>query len=445
VRNVPGATGAVAEFSAPGPTPFNLYNTFNNPNGSERDDNGHDTGSVAYVPLTGTAGTATLNGRQLGLDPTMTHEVRVLATSRGKVVGEASGISTITMDGIAAADGGSVADGFGIDAAGTDGFLTSNQVTASGAELGSVETFSQATGATSTVVSSPDIYATLDGGCAGIYANDTGVVDDYNGTADSYRVLNPVTSGAFTGTWDEPPTLGTVLCAADNQASAESAVLSSSQDSLLVTPADFAADTTGTPIDVSPSLASMTAPSVGGFAEDAASGEALLAVTDAANPSPPDTIVDVNLNSGQASTFPGVTDGFASGLAVNPAANEAMDGGYSGFGLYNLATRTGTEIEPGGSTYEHPVAMPGTSDFLVQEAASPDFFGAAPNNNTMSSILVVDSSGDVLDRYEQFNFYNIFLLDAGDYVQASPATSEAFTLGPAGQQLYPFAYQASGR
>src|SRR5258708_4524627 len=32
VRSVPHADGTAAEFSAPGPTSFNLYNTFNNPN-----------------------------------------------------------------------------------------------------------------------------------------------------------------------------------------------------------------------------------------------------------------------------------------------------------------------------------------------------------------------------------------------------------------------------
>jgi hypothetical protein len=58
----------------------------------------------------------------------------------------------------------------------------------------------------------------------------------------------------------------------------------------------------------------------------------------------------------------------------------------------------------------------------------------------MSSIIVTDAHGNVLHRFEQFNFYNVFLLDMGDYLQASPATSTAFTLGPRGQQLYPFNY-----
>ncbi len=125
---------------------------------------------------------------------------------------------------------------------------------------------------------------------------------------------------------------------------------------------------------------------------------------------------------------------------MNSTANEALAGSSGGFGIYDLASHAGTLVQPGGSSYEHPAAIPGTGDFLVQEVASPDFFGGAPNNNSMSSIIVTDEHGNVLNRFEQFNFFNIFLLDVGDYVQASSATSTAFTLGPSGQQLYPFTY-----
>jgi hypothetical protein len=443
VSNVPGATGAVAEFSAPGPTAFNLYDTFNNPNGSERDDNGHDSGSVAYVPLPGTAGTATLNGGQLGLDPTMTHVVRVLATAHGRVTGEASGVSTITMDGIAAADGGSVIDGFGVDANGTDGFLTSNQVTAAGGELGSIETFNQVTGATSTVASSSDIYATIGSGCAGIYGNDTGVVGDFNGQSDTFRTLNPVSAGAVTGTWNPPATVGNILCAAYNQTSSQSALLNGFNEQLYVTPADFAAGTTGTPINVSPAFPTLSGLSVGAIAENPATGHAYVGASNIFTPSSPATIVDVDLTSGQVSTFPSANDNFDFGMAVDPVTNKALIGSDGGFSVEDLTTHAGTFIAPGGQgAYQWPVWIPGTRDFLVEEAVSPDFSGSAPNNNTTSSILVVDENGNVLHRYEQFNFFNTFLFDVGAYIQPSSATSRGFTIGPAGQQLHPFAYQA---
>ena len=57
--------------------------------------------------------------------------------------GEASGVSSVSMNGVQPADGGNVANGYAVNAGGTDGFLTSNQVTAGGKELGSVETFDQ--------------------------------------------------------------------------------------------------------------------------------------------------------------------------------------------------------------------------------------------------------------------------------------------------------------
>jgi hypothetical protein len=303
VSNVPGATGAIAEFSAPGPNSFNLYDTFNNPNGSQRDANGYDTGSVAYVPLSGTAGTATLNGGQLGLEPTLYHVVRVLATAHGRVTGEASGVSTINMDGIAAADGGSAFEGFGVDANGTDGLLTSNQVTASGAELGSTETFNQNTGATSPVASSSDIYATLGGGCAGIYGHDTGVVDDFNGVTDTFRTLNPASGGAFTGTWNPPADVGNILCAAYNQTSSQDALLNGFNGQVFVTPADFAAGTTGTPINISPAFGSLSGLSIGAIAENPDTSQAYVAATNIFTQGSPATIVDADLNSGQVSTF----------------------------------------------------------------------------------------------------------------------------------------------
>src|SRR5258708_5830107 len=254
----------------------------------------------------------------------MNHVVRVLATARDHVVGEGSGVSTSARDGGAAADGGSVAAGFGVNATGTDGCLTSNRVTASGSTLGSVETFSQTTGAVSTDVSSSDQYATINGGCAGLFANDVGVYDDFNPATqtDTFSVLNPVATGTAGGTWPPPPPPPQIFSGADNQSGRREA-----------------------------------------------------------------------------------------GLAA-----------------------------PGPCLRSRPAAIPGTGDFLVQEVASPDFFGGAPNNNSMSSIIVTDEHGNVLNRFEQFNFFNIFLLDVGDYVQASSATSTAFTLGPSGQQLYPFTY-----
>jgi len=79
----------------------------------------------------------------------------------------------------------------------------------------------------------------------------------------------------------------------------------------------------------------------------------------------------------------------------------------------------------------------------VWEVASPDSIGTTPNNNTMSSVDVLDTSGNLLHRYEQFNFYRTFFANAGDYLQVNPGTFTAFTLGPSGAEIYPFAFSTT--
>jgi hypothetical protein len=58
------------------------------------------------------------------------------------------------------------------------------------------------------------------------------------------------------------------------------------------------------------------------------------------------------------------------------------------------------------------------------------------------SILVVNENGNVVHRYEQFNFFGTFLFDIGAYLQPSSAASRAFALGPAGGQLHPCSCRA---
>jgi hypothetical protein len=440
VSNVPGATGAIAEFSAPGPTSLNNSSTFNNPNGSQRDNNGTDSGSVAFVPLPGLTGMVTLNGGKLGLDPTMNHTVRILATHRGTVVGEASGVSSIVMDGIRPTDGGSVAEGFGVNASGSDGFLTSNQVTADGSTLGSVQPFDQATGAAgSPVASSADQYGTVGDGCAGMFAGDVGLYADVN--TGSFTVLDSPGSSGGGGQWVPPSSLGQIGCVADNQASASAALLSATADGqLMVSSTNVGQDTFGGAFNLTSQLGSIQWPVVGGFAQDSASGQAVTAVNDAVNPGEGPTIALTSLDNGKGTTIPGVTTGFVSGLAVDSVTHKAVAGSFEGFGIYDLRAQSGTLVQPGGSVYEHPAADPARQEFLVKEVGSPDLFGGAPNNNSMSSVLVVDESGKVLQRLEKFNFFNIFLLNMGDYLQVNPGTSTAFALGPGGLQVYPFHY-----
>lgn len=446
VRNVRGADGAIIEISAPGPTVFNSLNPFNNPNGSQRDANGHDSGSVLYRSVSGSHGVATLAG-DYGLDPTMNQVVRVLATRHGVVTGEASGVSTVSMDGVRPSDGGSVAAGYGINTDGTDGFVTSNQVTAAGATLGSVETFRQSDNKITHVVrSSRDEYQTLFGGCPGQFAGDTGLYEDFDPVtgADNFRVLDPVAAGADTGsTWVPPASLGEVICAASQQDSPDTAILSAvsgSSTTLLVSTSQIAKGTFTRPVDLTPALDPNALSIAGGIGQDTSADEAVVPVVDAFNPTAPGRIVVVHLDTGQVTQFPSVSTFFADGIAVDSTTHKALIPSNTAFGLYDLAGQTGTALNFGGSTYQHPAADPVHHQFLMQEVTPPDFFGTTPNNNALSAVDVLDENGNLVKRIEKFNFFNVFLLDMGSYLQVSPGTSTGYTLGPAGAQLAPFQY-----
>jgi len=441
VRDVKGANSAMLEVSAPGPTNFNNYNTFNNPNGSERDNNGADFGSISYIRLPGSHGTVTVNSGALGLDAAMNHVVRVVPTRDGVAVGEASGVSSVSMNGVQPADGGNLANGFAINPSGTDGFLTSDQVTAAGQERGSVETFDQRSNAiVATPVSTTDAYGTPSGGCPGIFDGDVGLYQDI--TAGVFFVLDPA-SAKLLSTWT-PPT-GGLVCPAADQATGDTAVvmgLGGPMATYEVRTSDIAADTFSAPTSLSPALTSLGVPLVGGFDQDTTTGQAVVGITDFANLGGPSTIVTVDLTSHALASFPAVTTAQTMGLAVDSTTGVAVSPGLgsAGVGIYDLATQKGTLLTLGGGPYEHPTVDQAHAEFAVQEFAGPDFFAQTPNNNAMSSVIIANEDGTGIRRIEKFNFFNIFLLDFGGYVQLNPATRSGYTLGPVGDQLSAFAY-----
>lgn len=120
VRGVPGAAGAAFEVSAPAaPTLYNSLNTVTNANGTVRDHDGVDTGSVRYQRLPSSSGTVALDAVKLGLPGSLNYSIRVFPTDRnGKVIGQASATSMLTLDDGLAPDGGLVAS-FAIQPGGT--------------------------------------------------------------------------------------------------------------------------------------------------------------------------------------------------------------------------------------------------------------------------------------------------------------------------------------
>jgi hypothetical protein len=440
VASVPGATGAVAEVSAAGPSSFGSYATFNNPNGSERDDNGHDSGSVAWIPLKGTHGTATLTAAQAGLAPTAEQQIRIFATRPGgRVTGEASGVSTLTENGIATADGGILVGGFGVSQTGNDGVLTSQGSTSSGL-FSSLETFSQTTGATTTVHSAGSaVYVTNLGSCPAMTAGDRAVYQNEFGNLAELDTLSSVANGTDGPSVTLPTSQSqAVLCVAGNQDTNADAILGTYPD-LTVMPANLAAGTIGTPVDIQSYVASYPSGAiVGGFTEDSATNTATVAVSPYNEPNDPGLLITVNLNTGQVTTAPGA--GTVSGIAVDQSNGDILQATGSGVSIYDPSTGQQTPVNLGGLTYEFPVSIPGTDDFLVADAYSPDALASTPNNNALGSVIEVDDKGNVVHQYEEFNYFGSFFSTMGSYLQVNPTTKTAFTVGGGDTALQSFSY-----
>jgi hypothetical protein len=454
VSGTENADGAMLEVSAPGPGAFNDENPFNNPNGTLRDHNGVDTGSVAFVALPGVNGTVTLNAKTLGLVPTLNHVVRVVPTrsSEGEdgahstAAGEAGEVSTVTMDGVLAADGGFANNGFGIDQNGSRGFLTSGQQMANGVILTSLETFDQSTNAiVKTVASQQDqLYFTNGwgtwGGSVGLFG-----LSDLITSATSYNLLNPVT-GTIGPAWTPPSSNTLVIHEGAANAANDLAVFlafdttaSGNTTGWRLLTSNITQNTFGPLIDLSPTVATMGLPVFAGIGQNSSTNQAATPVGDFVNFCAAPTIVAADLGSGALSSFSGVTSGFPYGMAVDSVTNKAVVPTIcdSLVGIYDLGTKTGIIVHPKGATNLYP-AIDETRGLIVMDQVVPGDFGV--NNNATSSAVVMDEGGNVLATLERFFFFNSFLTIGANNLQLNPATRTAWTLGPGQQELAPFSY-----
>jgi hypothetical protein len=245
------------------------------------------------------------------------------------------------------------------------------------------------------------------------------------------------------GAWT-PPNSG-LVCPALDQPTGDTAVLTGNggtSPSYAVVTSDIPANTFTAPISLVPELTSLGLPIASGFDQNAATGQAVVAVSDFDNLSGPSTIITADLATSALASFPTVTTGQAMGLAVDSTTNVAVSPalGSAGIGIYDLATQQGTLLTLNGGPYEHPAVDSAHAEFGVQEFAGPDFYAQNPDNNALSSVIVANENGTGIQRIEKFNFFNIFLLDFGGYLQFNPATRTAYTIGPGGNELAPFSY-----
>jgi hypothetical protein len=459
VTSVPGATGAMLEFSAPAPGAYGNFNDFNNPGGSICDNNHVDSGSVYCAAVSGTKGSVNLNWKTVGLDPGLWSVVRVLPMKGTQAAGEAGEVSTIRMDGVPGPNGANV-NAFGINRNGADGFVTGTNVTASGTFVTAAQTFDQ----TTLQYLHPDysnitrgFYDTLySPGNPGLYAGDVSVIADasYGSQAPTtYGVLQ--NSVALQNVFPMPePTDMFVYSAAPNSATGIAAVLGldglTPNDDWVVYTSNLLEPTSANPngplSDINLALPQQGYPYVFGLGENPTTNTAEVAESDFFAPacSAP-TIVSIDLTTAKLTPWAGIGSGTPFGIAVDPLKNLAAlpTSCDAGLTIYNLATKQGAEVllptnaglAGGFSMGAYPETDSKNAKILVAQAVPPDIF---VNNNPLSQVLVYNDYGQLLESEAKFN---LFLgLDVAGYqdLQITGQGPHAYLLTAGG--LVPFDY-----
>lgn len=463
VSKISGANGAALELSAPGPgIRFQNLNLFNNPNGTTRDANGLDTGSVSFIPLSGVSGVASFDPKTLGIVPGMAQSARIVPMRGASIVGEAGDVSTIHMQGVVPPDGGGFSGngGYGISRASSSGFFATVGFEVDGGIFSSLYTFDQNTNKVTSVIAhmvSPQGSASLDffdtiG--TSVYANDIAVYRHTNeqntgAFSQDYSTFNAAT-GAILGAWTPPVPAGTrvgirnasVNSIGDNVAFQGSlvSVATSSQISTDVFESNLAQNTFSQYYDVTPGkvdarcrngdiigfdLNSITNVAVGGeyFCGD---------------------LMTLNFNTGaldELQTSPPTGFSFQEGLAVDPATNKAGAVRFKPsihsdiFTIYDLATKSSVQI---------PVVPIGK--FTANDDINHLFLIALDfqqnvrtDNNALSAIQVYNENGTLLKTLKTFDI-NFQLRPIGLHnIQINPSRRTGYIVSPFGE-LEPFAY-----
>ncbi|HEX8807124.1 MAG TPA: hypothetical protein VF741_09245, partial [Candidatus Aquilonibacter sp.] len=368
-----------------------------------------------------------------------------------------SDVSTIAEDGVRAADGGFVyPGGFGVNSNGSDGFLTSWQFSGTTNILSSLESLNtssdQVTGTiasqlSATCCSSPSLlYRTLG---AGIFGNDLGLYSVFNQATDSssYGLLNPVAAGVLGASWLPPyPSTLQISGVAWNQTNDVAAFFGELPSagrgpatwSLFTS--NLAADTFGSLYDINAAVSSETFPEYTAIAENPATNQAWLTSLDGFSFCGTPTIVDVDLASGNASSFTGVGSGTPESMTIDPTTNVAAvtTGCDGGLGIYNLTSRTGANvILPGAQPGYYLTVDPVRHLFLVAQLNPPD---GLTNANALSHLLVYDENGNLIENKNGFQWFTLGIYQGLNGVQIVPATRSGLAFGPDQAQLEPFTY-----
>jgi len=452
----PRAAGAILEISAPAPTVDGSYNTFSNQNGTQRDSDGYDAGSVVYQKLPAAAGSRTFSALALGLPTSLSYDVRILPASRsGAAAGQASPTSLLEVDD-GLAPGGGVIGNFAMAG-------TSSVVSVEGPDGSQVMNYNPATGRYGSVIASD-----TSGGQFYVFGVDpsahTVLLDDATAGSGGSRAdevaLYSTQTGALVGTPDlSGYTLrGGVVDAARDRADLLAVDKSTGDDTIIAVSMQTGAVTTATDADGSSvahgSLENIVADDATGkvYATSGpgwllcfGGGTALAEVDPGAGTATPtsggtrcDTDLAVDSAAGDllSVNYRAVSVNFAgtSSLVVMPEASP------SGDSVYPL--RAGAPVELAADPVHHLALV------LYALSAGPAKFGApggiaVSDSNAMSVIDVIDTStGNIVKTIGDFNSPSVngypFATNPG--IQLDPATRTGYMFAPGDDQVQQFSY-----
>jgi hypothetical protein len=448
----PQAAGAILEISAPAPTFYGSYNTFSNPNGTQRDDDGYDAGSVVYKKLPAAAGSRTFSALALGLPTSLSYDVRILPTGgSGAVAGQASPTSLLTVnDGLAPDD--DVVDNFAMAGA-------NSVVAIVGPDGSQVVNYNPATGTYGSVIASDtsggQFYVFgVDPSAHTVLVDDTGIASDGARTDDVE--LYDTQTGAVVGTPDlSGYTLkGGVVDAADGQADLLAKDDSSGDDTVIAVSMLTGTVTSATDADGS----GVPADSLENIAVDDATGEvyatgasgALLCFGGGT------AIAEVNPGTGAVTTTTGGTH-CDTDLAVDSGAGNLVSVSFRSVSV-NIPGTSSLVVMPESDPSDDSV-YPLRTGAPLQLAADPlrhlalvlyssppvaATFGAAPtDSNFMSEIDVIDTStGDIVKTIEDFSASSVYgyPFPADDGIQLDPTSRTGYMFAPGDDQVQQFSY-----
>ncbi|ACU73435.1 peptidase S8 and S53 subtilisin kexin sedolisin [Catenulispora acidiphila DSM 44928] len=462
VDSVHGATGAMLEISAGAPTLWNSLNTFTAQNGTARDGDGFDTGSVVYQKLPWRSGTVSLDALKIGLATASQYTIRVLPIGRdGQAAGQASPSSTLTVDDGVPPANGQVAD---FAAKGAD----SVAVVTDSADAGeSVRHYNPADGTYGPVITSDTTQA---GPYAIIGVDDSAhrVVLMHTVDENSYQLeVRNLSDGSLVGTpqvVQGAPSLvvGGRVDAARHQAWVLQWVQPDYHDELLSL--DVASGKPGTPVEPD-ATAKATRAYYDGIDVDAGTGTvqlAHLADSSLCFGTAANAVIDVNEATEAVSLSAGSTPVCGTNFASAQDGSQAALLNYASFSVNFLShlaldmvdektlatTNNGTLRQQMAGA----LALDSAHHVALVAYASPQPLsvfghpgGILTDSNSRGQIDVVDTgTGKVLKTVTAFEFTHGFggplSSTAGQNIQIDPKTRTGFTYGPGWSQIEQFSY-----